>query len=237
MPTYEDIPVNLNDEVEFTLTEEGARIWNEGHEAKYRAASGYRIGGALLWELFQVFGPHTHLGQPASFFEDNEIHFKQPRDRVPPILPAAPEQVYQLEWSPVGLRAFTLIGSVGGTRIVEYAAKVPNDITEAWMVGAIELGFTATRFQVTNWSPLTIEALDLEGVWRSVPIDSNAPDRSRILPSAAKAPKPKVIQIEVYQRPSGISGYMTERVLIALKDDGTLWQSAGGNEWEQVEGP
>lgn len=68
------IEINLNDTVEVTLTEKGAEVYNKYLEGSYMYRQGLReqkkAGDVLkeqLWHMFQVFGPHIHLGNQAPF--------------------------------------------------------------------------------------------------------------------------------------------------------------------------
>lgn len=73
-------PINLNDHYAITLTEEGAKVYND-YYAELRQQypkAGFAVvqaGDQLrksLWGLMQIFGPHIHMGM-CPHFENNAI--------------------------------------------------------------------------------------------------------------------------------------------------------------------
>lgn len=72
------ITLNINERFKAELTEKGAEVWNKSFDEappKHRPAAkkaGEMIE-ACLWEIMQVFGPHTWHGMTQLHFKDNSI--------------------------------------------------------------------------------------------------------------------------------------------------------------------
>ncbi len=70
--------ININDAFSAELTELGASVWNKAFEcvpAEHRPAP-KKAGDVIstqLWDLMQVFGPHTWHGMVGTHFKDNSI--------------------------------------------------------------------------------------------------------------------------------------------------------------------
>lgn len=70
--------VNLNSRCTFVLTDAGAFIWNARYinlPAQHwpePVPAGTSVT-TMLWEVMQVFGPHTFLGMGGPHFVDNNL--------------------------------------------------------------------------------------------------------------------------------------------------------------------
>lgn len=72
--------MNINDNVQYTLTASGAAIWNARYEdtamlTKY-VPEVMRAGDVVktqLWYVMQVFGPHIYLGMGEAFCVNCEM--------------------------------------------------------------------------------------------------------------------------------------------------------------------
>jgi len=80
-------PINLNNYVWVQLTGAGWEIYDAYHSslgldsAKYRlliekGPEGYQR--FHIWNLMEIFGPHTYMGMGSGFFEKNNLWFSEP---------------------------------------------------------------------------------------------------------------------------------------------------------------
>jgi hypothetical protein len=73
--------LSLNEEVSFDMTAEGTRVYREylrnlrleKYENDYITGNPYKWP---LWQVMQVFGPHTFMGMSHDLIERNEVRLK-----------------------------------------------------------------------------------------------------------------------------------------------------------------
>lgn len=77
-----EVAVNLNDIVYVQLTDRGQLILMEHFaQCNQRATDDHWSGKFQLWELFEIFGPHTSVAMQTPFFWKNKIivNHKKPK--------------------------------------------------------------------------------------------------------------------------------------------------------------
>lgn len=69
--------MNINEDVEVSLTQAGAKIYNTYMSAipnwEPKCSRCLKNMKLSLWSLMKIFGPHIHLGMEETPFVDNEI--------------------------------------------------------------------------------------------------------------------------------------------------------------------
>lgn len=74
---------NINDQCTVTLTEAGAKIYNEwGNQHKYPGSAPYRHADGFvlrtqLWSLMQIFGSHIYMGMAQVPFLNAKINIEK----------------------------------------------------------------------------------------------------------------------------------------------------------------